>query len=225
MNFLKIFSIYLSHPVACCTIYDSQLCSAEMETVSHILSSTHILFYHLWRHLSSPLASKENNFAAIHMKCCKDCFLKFLNPLGFVEFYGLRLVIFVFMYSCKQMSNFFKFLWSAGARNQLIFPSICQNRKWKYSDQIYFFRQGQHCNFQCQTIAIWRVLFSFLQLLFSNTGIASSNSWELLEPEARLFFRQFVIIDGDESLLICHGLKRVDRCSFDHEGRPAWWLL
>ena len=47
------------------------------------------------------------------------------------------------------------------------------------------------------------------------------NSWELLEPEARLFFRQFVIIDGDESLLICHGLKRVDRCSFDHEGRPA----
>ena len=61
----------------------------------------------------------------------------------------------------------------------------------------------------------------FLQLLFSNTGIASSNSWELLEPEARLFFRQFVIIDGDESLLICHGLKRVDRCSFDHEGRPA----
>ena len=59
-------------------------------------------------------------------------------------------------------------------------------------------------------------MFSFLPLLFSNTGIASSNSWELLEPEARLFFRQFVIIDGDESLLICHGLKRVDRCSFDH---------
>ena len=61
--------------------------------------------------------------------------------------------------------------------------------------------------------------FSFLQLLFSNTGIASSNFWELLELEARLFFRQFVIIDGDKSLLICHGLKRVDRCSFDHEGR------
>ena len=62
-------------------------------------------------------------------------------------------------------------------------------------------------------------LFSFLQLI---SKIASSNSWELLEPEARLFFRQFVIIDGDESLLICHGLKRVDRCSFDHEGsRPA----
>ena len=57
-----------------------------------------------------------------------------------------------------------------------------------------------------------------MQLLFSNTEIASSNSWEFLEPEARLFFRQFVIIDGDESLLICHGLKRVDRCSFDHEG-------
>ena len=123
-EFPNFFSIYLSHPVACCTIYDSQLCSAEMETVSHILSSTHILFYHLWRHLSSPLASKENNFAAIHMKCCKDCFLKFLNPLGFVEFYGLRLVIFVFMYSCKQMSKFFKFLWSAGARNQLMYFSV-----------------------------------------------------------------------------------------------------
>ena len=151
------------------------------------------------------------------MKCCKDCFLKFLNPHGFVEFYGLRLVIFVFMYSCKQMSNFFNFFF-------LFFGQFVRTRNGSIQIK-FFFRQGQHCNFQCQTIAIWRVLFSFLQLLFSNTGIASSNSWELLEPEARLFFRQFVIIDGDESLLICHGLKRVDRCSFDHEGRPAWWLL
>ena len=59
-----------------------------------------------------------------------------------------------------------KFLWATGARIQLIFPSICQNLKGRHSGQIHFFRQGQHCNFQCQTIAIWRVLFTFFCSFF-----------------------------------------------------------
>ena len=66
-----------------------------METVSHILSSTHILFYHLWRHLSSPLASKENNFTAI-WNAAKIAFLNSWILLIFWNFmapFGVLLIL------------------------------------------------------------------------------------------------------------------------------------